>query len=177
MKDRNSILLPETSATLTELHQRALDFARRAIFKGYSHLTKPRQEKLWSDAQWFLGDCFEDGIHDWDQEKGLGNGMYACDWFMERFEYRYLPNTTRWNRKFEQGEYPAYLNILMYVCRSAIDLVDDWAGMCIGWTLGDFKRMYDGELPSWFPCDGWNYFADGPAPPVSEWDDTTKICV
>jgi hypothetical protein len=171
-------LLTEKTATLTELHTRALDFAQRAIFKGFiRELTCARKEKLWDDAQWFLEDCFETGCCDWDQTMSA-QGMYACDFFSERFHEKYLPNTEKWNHKFcDLGVEPRYLSDLEFVCRSAIDLVDNWAGMCWGWKLGDFKRMYDGELPVWFPLDGWVYFADGPSPPVSEWDDNAKIAV
>jgi hypothetical protein len=171
------LLLPEKTGTLVDLHERALDFAKRAIFKGYGHLTMTRRERLWSDVEWFLTDCFETGCSDWDQSK-TAQGMYACDFFAERFDDKYWPDTKKWEHKVcDLGIDPKYLGILRFVCRSAIDLVDNWAGMCWGWTLGDFKKMYDGQLPPWFPLDGWIYFMDGPAPPVSEWEDTTRMCV
>jgi hypothetical protein len=172
-----TLLLPGKTETLRQLHEFALDFAERAIFIGYEKLTMERRKKLWSDAEWFLIDCFETGCHSWDQDKDA-QGMYACDFFAERFHEEYWPNTDKWNHKFcDLGIYPKYLETLSFICRSAIDIVDDFAGGCWGWTLGDFKRMYNGELPSWFPTDGWIYMADGPAPPVSEWKDSERICV
>jgi hypothetical protein len=176
-KKKTILLLPEKTATLQELHERALDFAKRAVFKRYDNLTMARREKLWSDAEWFLTDCFETGCSDWDQEK-RAQGMYACDFFSERFEEKYLPDTEKWNHKFcDLGIQPKYFGTLEFVCRSAIDLVDDWAGMCFGWTLGEIKEMYDGKLPPWFPLDGWQYFMDGAAPPVSEWKDDAGISI
>ena len=171
----NGLLLPERCQTTLELHQRALDFTKRAIFKGYTSLTSARREKLWSDAEWFLADCFEDGITSWDQDKGR-QGMYACDWFHERFDEKYFPNTPRWDKKFEAGQQPKYLDVLNFVVRSAIDLVDNWAGGCIGWTIGDFKRMYDGELPPWFPKDEWQIMGDGLVP-FSTLKDESVLCV
>jgi hypothetical protein len=143
-----------------KLQERYLDFAKRMIFKGYDHLTETRKNSLWEDAEWFLRDCFDDGIRDWDQDKGIVSEMYACDWFLERFENKYLPSTAKWDKKIENGDEPKYYRMLSATCRATIDLLDHFAGGVRGWTIGDIKRMYDGTLPDWFD-KGWKLHDDG----------------
>ncbi len=171
-----TVLLPERCKSTLELHSRALDFAKRMCLKGYPNLTEARRQKLWSDAEWFLTDCFEDGCTSWDQDKGVRQEMYPCDWFQERFTQMYFPNTARWDKKFEAGEEPKYFSTLQAVCRSAIDIFDDLAGGVWGWTIGDLKRMYDGELPEWFPRGDWQLIGDGLVP-FSSMTDTCSIAI
>mgnify|MGYP001617389396 CR=1 FL=1 len=161
--------------TTKELHSRALDFAKRMCFKGYSNLTEARRQKLWSDAEWFLTDCFEQGCTSWDHDKPKG-GMYPCDWIMERFAEKYFPNTARWDKKFEAGEEPRYFSLLNAICRSAIDIFDEFAGGVWGWTIADFKRMYDGELPEWFPRGDWQLIGNGLIP-FSTMTDESSIAI
>ena len=168
------LLIPERNATTIELRERCLDFAKRMIFKGYQRLTQKRRERLWSDVEYFVSMCLDNGSYDWDQTEG-GYG-YATDYFSEHFDEQYFPNTPRWDKKFENGIEPKYLSDLRFICRSAIDLFDDWAGMCWGWTIGDFKRMYDGQLPVWFPKDDWHIFMDG-AIAFSEMTDESQIAI
>ncbi len=169
-----TLLLPEKCSTTEERKTRSLDFAKRMIFKGYQKLTDARRKRLWEEAEYFITECLDTGSYDWDQTKG-GYG-YACDYFSEHFEEQYFPNTTKWDKKFEDGEEPKFLGTLRFICRAAIDLFDDWAGGCWGWTIGDFKRMYDGQLPDWFPKEGWHYLMDGPAS-FSEMSDDSVIAV
>lgn len=166
------LLLPERCQTTKELHARALDFAKRLCSKGYKHLTQARREKLWSDAEWFLTDCFEAGCTSWDQDIPEGE-MYPCDWFQERFAEKYFPDTDRWNKKFQAGKEPKYFSTLEAICRSAIDIFDDFAGGVWGWSIGDFKLMYDGKLPDWFPKDDWQILGDGLIPFSSLTDDSS----
>ena len=160
---------------MNKLQTRALDFAKRMCFKGYENLTDKRREKLWSDAEWFLTDCFNDSHKGWETG-GKDSLFLACDWFHERFDEKYFPNTTKWDKRFEAGEQPKYLDQLNFICRAALDLVDDWKGMCWGWTIGDFKRMYDGELPQWFPKSDWHILGDGKIS-FESMTDETKIAV
>ncbi len=169
------LLLPERCQTTLELHKRALDFARRLCFKGYENLTQARREKLWSDAKWFLTDCFEAGCTSWDHDKPE-DAMYPCDCFSERFEEKYFPNTRRWDKKFDAGEEPKYYQTLRAICRAAIDIFDDFAGGVWGWTIADFKRMYDGERPDWFPKSDWQILGNGLIP-FSAMKDESRICV
>ena len=143
-----------------EQKDRCLDFAKRMVFKGYEHLTDARQKKLWGDVEWFLTDCLDDGYRNWDSDDGKG-GMLACDWFDERFEEYRFP-ASRWEDKIGNGDEPKYYRELCSTCRAAIDIIDDFAGGVWGWTLGDVKRMYDGQLPDWFPKDDkWCILGDG----------------
>jgi hypothetical protein len=169
-----TILLPEKSKTTEEMKARCLDFAHRMIFKGYQNLTDARRKKLWEEAEYFITMCLDNGSYDWDQTRG-GYG-YACDYFHEHFDEQFFPDTERWDKKFEKGIQPKFLDTLEFICRAAIDLFDDWAGGCWGWTIGGFKRMYDGQLPDWFPKDGWHILFDGNIA-FSEMTDETAIAV
>jgi len=158
-------LLTERTITRIELEKRCLDFAKRMVFKGYNKLTQKRKEKLWSDVEWFLTDVFAEGAQSWDQDK-----VYACDWIHERFEHDNYPSR-KWEHKVcDLGIYPKYFSMLSATCRSALDLFDNFAGGVWGWTVGDIRRMYDGELPSWFPIDVWYFIGDGLAPSLKDED-------
>jgi len=143
----------KTKTVTKEMKERCLDFAKHYIFKGRENLTEARRKKLWSDAEWFLTDCLEEGYTSWDCS--AKESSYApCDWFHERFDEMYFPNTPKWDRRFEAGEEPRYLNQLEVVCRLAFDVIDNMPGGVWGITLGELRRMYDGQIPPWLN-EGW----------------------
>lgn len=143
----------ETKTLTEEMRERCLDFAKRFISKGRQALTEARRKKLWSDAEWFLADCLDEGYCYWDGDSK--ESSYApCDWFHERFDEKYFPNTLRWNRRFENGEEPRYLHELNVVCRLAFDVISDMPGGVWGISLGEIRRMYDGQIPDWLN-QGW----------------------
>lgn len=145
-----------------EEKQRGLDFARRMCFFGWPTLTEARSKKLWSDAEWFLADVLEEGHTGY--ETGTREDTFpACDWFSERFEEKYFPDTVRWNKKFENGDEPKYYRQLSCICRAALDVVDGMPGGVWGFTIADFKRMYDGKLPDWLDDGEWKIVNDGKA--------------
>jgi hypothetical protein len=158
----------DTIKVLTqEEKERCLDFAKRMVFKVYNNLTQKRKERLWADVEWFLTDALKEGH--WGWETGSPENTFSiCDWIHERFEKEEYPSP-RWEHKvLDLGIYPKYFNMLSATCRAAMDIVDDFAGGVWGWTVGDIRRMYDGEIPSWFPLDGWNYLGDGEAPRLTD---------
>ncbi len=159
----------EIKVLTQEQKERCLDFAKRMVFKGYYRLTQKRRERLWGDVEWFLTDALEDGH--WGWETGSRDDEFSmCDWIHERFERLEYPSG-RWERKVcDLGEYPKYFTMLSATCRAAMDIVDDFAGGVLGWTVGDIRRMYDGELPNWFPVDGWEILGDGMAPTLKDED-------
>jgi hypothetical protein len=50
--------------------------------------------------------------------------------------------------------------MLSATCRAAMDVVGEPGAGVLGWTVGDIKRMYDGQLPDWFDT-GWKHKDDG----------------
>ena len=143
----------ETKMLTEELKERCLDFAKRFIFKGRENLTEARRKKLWSDAEWFLTDCLEEGYTSWDgQDKE--SSYPPGDWFHERFDEMYFPNTPKWDRRLENGEEPRYLHELNVVCRLAFDVIDNMPGGVWGISLGELRRMYGGQIPEWLN-QGW----------------------
>jgi hypothetical protein len=157
----------EIKVLTQEEKDRCLDFAKRMVFKGYDNLTQKRREKLWSDVEWFLTDALEEGH--WGWETGSPEETFAmCDWIRERFEKDAYPSS-RWEHKVcDLGIEPKYFSMLSATCRAAMDIVNDFAGGVWGWTVSDIRRMYDGEIPNWFPLDGWYYLGDGPAPRLTD---------
>lgn len=137
-----------------EQKDRCLDFAKRMVFEGYENITQKRKERLWADVEWFLTDALEEGH--WGWETGSPNETFAmCDWISERFGNHEYPSQ-RWEHKVcDLGEQPKYFRILSATCRSAMDIIDDLPGGVWGWTLGDIKRMYDGEIPNWLNNGEW----------------------
>ncbi len=145
-----------------EEKQRCLDFARRMCFSVWPEITEARSKKLWSDAEWFLTDVLEEG-HVGYETGNPDRTFPACNWFSERFDEQYLPNTPRWDKQFEDGEEPKYYRQLSSVCRAALDVVDGMPGGVWGFTIADFKRMYDGKLPDWLDDGEWQIVNDGKA--------------
>lgn len=137
----------------SELRGRCLDFAKRFIFNGRSTLTEARRQKLWSDAEWFLTDALDEGYTGWEKG-GTEDSFPACDWFDERFNEQYFPNTPKWDKRWENGEEPKYLHELNVVCRLAFDVIDGMPGGVRGISIGEIRRMYDGQIPEWFN-EGW----------------------
>lgn len=154
-----------------ELKERCLDFAKRMCFTGWPDITDARRKKLWSDAEWFLTDCLNEGATDWEDDE-----IYPCDWFSERFAEEYVPNTPKWDKRFENGECPKYYNTLCCICRAAFDVVSDLPGMVWALTVGDIRRMYDGELPEWFIGEGWQLMDDG-AVDITKLPDTADLAI
>lgn len=156
--------------TLTPVEKaRLLDFAYRMVFRGYDNLTYKRRVRLWNDVEWMLTDALEEGHTDWDGRSPI-NDYSMCAWLHERFEHLEYPSQ-KWERKaYDFGEWPKYFNMLSATCRASMDIVNDFEGGVWGWTVGDIRRMYGGELPDWFPLEGWHYLGDGPAPPLKDED-------
>lgn len=143
----------ETKILTEETKERCLEFAKLFIFKGRDNLTEARRKKLWSDAEWFLTDCLEEGYTSWDEESR--ESSYApCDWFHERFDEMYFPNTPKWDRRFKRGDEPRYLHELNVVCRLAFDAISGMPGGVWGITIGELRKMYDGQIPEWLN-QGW----------------------
>lgn len=166
----------ETETKVTnELKERCLDFAKRFIFKGRQNLTDARRKKLWSDAEWFLTDALEEGHTGW--ESGSPESTFpACDWFNERFDEKYFPNTPKWDKRFEAGEQPKYLNELNVICRLAFDVIDDMPGGVWGISLGEIRGMYDGQIPEWFN-QGWLDKQGNPVDLTTFGDDDDTIAI
>lgn len=152
-----------------EEKDRCLDFAKRMVFKGYENLTNKRRERLWGDVEWFLTDALNEGH--WGWETGNPTDTFSmCDWISERFSNLEYPSR-KWEHKVcDLGEQPKYYNMLSATCRASMDIVDDFAGGVWGWTVGDIRRMYDGEIPSWFPLEDWHIIGDGVAPTLKDED-------
>lgn len=142
----NDVELHWLNEVLKESDQ-ILDFARRMCFKGWK-LTRHRSERLWSEVHSFLIDCLVEGATGWESGKNrYGRKVLACDWFIERFDH-YVPNTPRWDKRYERGDDPIFYRLLRCVCRASLDLIDEGphAGVW-GFTIGDIRRMYDGQFP------------------------------
>lgn len=168
-------MVTEIKVLNEEIKERCLDFAKRFIFKGRRNLTEARRKKLWSDAEWFLTDCLEEGYTIWDGESK--ESSYApCDWFRERFDEKYFPNTPKWDRRFERGDEPRYLHELNIVCRLAFDAVNGMPGGVWGVMLGELRRMYDGQIPEWLN-QGWLDREGNPADLNQIGDDEDTVAI
>lgn len=124
--------------------ERLLDLAQRLCLKGYPALTERRRTRLWAELEGFLTSCLDEGATGWEDED-----VYPCDYFRETFTDFDVSD-----RKFERDQENRFYSLLEFIARAAFDAVDDFAGGTYGWTIGDIKRVYDGQIPAWFN-DGW----------------------
>jgi len=142
-----------------EQKDRCLDFAKRMVFKGYERLTQKRKERLWGDVNWFLTDALDEGHWGWETG-GTKETMGMGDWIHERFEQLEYPSGRWEHRVCDLGQDTNYFRMLSATCRAAMDVIGEPGGGVLGWTVGDIKRMYDGQLPEWFDT-GWKNENDG----------------
>jgi len=132
-----------------EKHERMMDFAERLCFKGYPTLTDARKRKLWAEAKGFLETCIENGATGYEENPTDPHGL-PCDTYHEYFE-RYDMSDAEY-KLFDEGkgkkERNRFDSILSAICRSALDTLDGASGV-FGFTVGDLRRMFDGEIPEW----------------------------
>ncbi|MBA7578583.1 hypothetical protein ES708_20448 [subsurface metagenome] len=163
----------ETKVLTDELKERCLDFAKRMCFNAWPNITEARKKKLWSDAEWFLTDCLNEGYTGWELG-GEKDDFPACDWFSERFA-NYIPNTEKWYRLYPDEE-PKYYHQLNVICRIAFDVIDGFPGGVWGFTVSDIKRMYDGEFPKWFDTGDWIKMGNGEVD-IMKLPDEASLCI
>lgn len=162
-------MVEEKQPVSNELRERCLDFAKRMCFNAWPDITESRKKKLWSDAEWFLADCLDEGATSWEDDK-----VYPCDWFSERFA-KYIPDTEKWYRLYPDEE-PKYFHQLNVICRIAFDVIDGFPGGVWGFTIGDIKRMYDGIFPAWFDTGDWIKMGNGDVD-VMKLPDEASLCI
>lgn len=147
------------------IRERALDFAERMCSKGYPHLTERRKARLWGEVREFLEYCLDQGATGWEENELEGD--YPCDLFHDHFEHFDMSD-----RDYHRGKEYRFIRMLSAVCRSAFDAVSGFPGGVWGFTVGDLRRMYNGQIPTWID-DGWVDRDKNPVSLNSATDETT----
>jgi len=134
-----------------EQFERWRDFAVRMAERGYPDATRHRTDKIQEKVQdyfsWreFQNDWPE--IKDWD---GNGDDYYLGDAVNEFFdEYRHWkPETETYGGKF-------YSQVTCCI-RAGFDMAVKQSGGVLGFTVGDLRRMFDGNVPDWIIKNDWD---------------------
>lgn len=134
--------------------ERLLDLAQRLCLQGYPNLTERRRARLWFLLESFLESCLDYGITAWEGDEDAG------DYFQETFSDFDISD-----RKFERDpdQENKFHSTLNYIARCAFDAVSGFPGGTWGLSIGDFRRIYGGQLPGWWSEGEWE---DGTGNPV-----------
>ena len=117
-----------------------------AMIKNAWNITDARKQKLLSDAEMFIGEYAKLEVNGWDQYPS-----YPSDGMHEIFEEYY---SSVWCERLEsyRDAKHFYIDKLSCALRAGLNAAigDSWG--VVGFTLGDVKGFFDGELPDWFAC-------------------------
>lgn len=131
--------------------ERWKDFALRAAVSAVGANTENRKARL-RDA---LLDWFEDleqqgfyrGMVDWDHSEG--GAPIAGDYLFEFFdEYNHIGYSRKTGFLVREDE-GRFFSQLSCCIRAGMDLASAPSAGVLGFTVGDFRRMYDGKIPLW----------------------------
>lgn len=121
--------------------------ARAMCHNFWPHLTDARKARLWADMQCFIDAHKDEPVDGWQEDYCL------LDSFHDYFYYDYGASINREYGDFwEIDDNPRYFyNQLRCVARASTNAVfpNDPAGV-LGFTVGDMRRVFGGELPDWF---------------------------
>ena len=125
--------------------QRWREFTK--AFINYMPATDARKVKLLKESEYFIDKFTDENEPDetWD--------MYVGDAFTETFEH-YLDHifvrTSDWTGGYYKDKPNYFIIILECALRSGINAAsEDSVGGVIGFTVGDLKKMFGGEVPDW----------------------------
>lgn len=125
--------------------ERWKEFCRAMIFNVYTHLTDQRRAKLWAEIEEFIDWHKDDPIDGWDGEFHL-NDLFD-EWFYRYSGHIYVEGKTHGYLK-EEPRY--FFNQLRCITRAGIDVATGQLYGVLGFTVGDMKQLFGGEMPAWF---------------------------
>jgi len=130
--------------------ERWKDFAVKMAKCVYPTATPSRQEKIIGNVNDYFSEReFQndwDGISDWD-----GNGD---DFFLSEDVDDFFGKYRHWNRR--TGEYEGKLHTQITCCiRAGFDIAVKQSGGVVGFTVGDVRKMFNGNVPNWVKKRDW----------------------
>jgi len=124
-------------------YERWKDFTYRMIYSGVlGNLTEARKERLWKEAKWFIEEYKAEPVDGWDGDYNL------CDSFHEWFN-DYLDSIWKGDWEGYKNNPRYFANQLEIVIRASVNAAIGEGSGVIGFTVGDLRQMYGGELPRW----------------------------
>jgi hypothetical protein len=102
-------------------------------------------------------------IQDWDGNLG---SVYVCD---ELDDYLYRNGFRHFNNRFdpyhkskvEVERETRFANLISCCVRAGFDLAVKQSGGVLGFSVGDFRQIFNGEVPDWARWSGKEY-SEGP---------------
>lgn len=134
-----------------EQYEHWKDFALRMAGK-YPRTTEARRERLTKEVSGYFdyfdfgGQDVRDGVEDWDyNDCGYHPGSEVEEHFDD---YRH------WNEKIGWYDESKFFTQIVCCIRAAFDIAVKQSGGVVGFTAGDMRRMWDGNVPEWAK-GGW----------------------
>jgi len=124
------------------------------VTKSYCYGARPeattaRKQRLWREAESFIEAYKNEPVDGWD------NDYCLCDYFSEWFsdhEDNIWVEKNDWLGGYGKESPRYFANHLRAAIRAGINAaVNDGLGV-IGFTVGEVKKMFSGEIPEWFAC-------------------------
>lgn len=125
--------------------EHALDFARGFIFNLHSHLTPNRQNRAWKEVKNVLEFCEQRKYT--LKEIGWDEGMsdLSADFFRD-YMATVLQYTSAGIGYLREGSFFDFLELTL---RATSNAITGEVGV-IGYTVGDVRRIFGGNVPDWY---------------------------
>ena len=127
------------------------DFTTRMAETVYPKATEKRRKTMLQQIRYLFDEleCNNEWakITDWD---GNGDNYH----FGESLE-EFYSDILHWNEKKQCYTGKLYNQIVCCIC-AGFDIAVRQSGGVIGFTIGDVRKMYDGQVPEWVTPDNFN---------------------
>ena len=127
------------------------DFTVRMAKTVYPHATKKRRDTMLQHITYLFDEleCNDEWswIKDWD-----GNGDNC---FLEESLEEFYRDILHWNDK-KQCYTGKFYNQIVCCVQAGFDMAVKQSGGALDFTVGDVRKMYDGQVPEWVTPDNFN---------------------
>ena len=124
------------------------DFSTRMAKHCYPKATEARRKKIAEEVKSFFDERkFQEDwpeIMDWDGNKD--------DFYLSDSVDDFYDNYRHWSRREEYYTGNFYSQVVCCI-RAGFDIAVEQSGGVIGFTAGDIRRMWNGEVPEWVKED------------------------
>lgn len=133
------------------------EFTKAYIDGARPNITTARAARLWREAEYFINMFVDEpGDESWDR--------YVGDAFVEVFnDYRnhITVNASDWTGGYIKDNPRYFANHLEAALRAGINAAADSGDYgVLGFTVGDLKRAFGGNIPDWVTCRYKNHLTD-----------------
>lgn len=124
--------------------QRWKEFTKAYI--NYAPITDARKARLLRESEYFIGMFSDESEPDETWDEYVGDAFTAH--FEDYLEHIFV-NTSDWTGGYYKDNSHYFVIQLECALRAGINAASGGYGGVIGFTVGDIREMFDGEIPGW----------------------------